>query len=69
MTRDGTFLVERGEVTRPVKSFRFTQSAIEALANTRMVSQERLLYSDDFGATLEPSLLVDWFRFTGVTTG
>ncbi|HEY7833640.1 MAG TPA: TldD/PmbA family protein, partial [Ktedonobacterales bacterium] len=33
MTRDGTFLIEHGEITQPVKSFRFTQSIWEALAS------------------------------------
>jgi PmbA protein len=69
MTRDGTFLIERGEVTRPVMSLRFTQSAIGALANTTMVSRDRRLHSDEFGASLVPSLLVNGFRFTGVTAG
>ncbi|SRR5581483_9475513 len=67
MTRDGTFLIERGELTRPIRNFRFTQSALGALANTRRVSRERLLYSEGFGASLVPALVVDGFRFTGVS--
>ena len=30
MTRDGTFLIENGQVTRPLKNLRFTQSILEA---------------------------------------
>src|SRR5213079_954665 len=30
LTKDGTFLIERGEVTRPVKNLRFTQSVLDA---------------------------------------
>ena len=67
MTRDGTFLIEKGEITRPIKNFRFTQSALGALAGTRAVSRERILYADDFGASLVPALLVDGFRFMGVS--
>ena len=33
MTREGTFLIENGRITRPVKDLRFTQSIVEALAN------------------------------------
>ena len=32
MTRDGTFLIEDGSLTRPLKNLRFTQGAVEALA-------------------------------------
>ena len=33
MTRDGTFLIERGEIVGPVRNFRFTQSILGALAS------------------------------------
>jgi len=31
MTRDGTFLIDHGELASPVKNFRFTQSILDAL--------------------------------------
>src|SRR5205814_6474342 len=34
MTRDGTFLIEKGEIAYPVKNFRFTQSYHDALGGT-----------------------------------
>lgn len=40
LTRDGTFLIEKGEVTRPVNNFRFNQSVLEALARVDGVSSE-----------------------------
>jgi predicted Zn-dependent protease len=40
LTRDGTFLIENGEVTRPVNNFRFNQSAIDALARCDGLSKE-----------------------------
>src|SRR5205823_592749 len=30
MTRDGTFLIENGEITQPIKNLRFTQNILEA---------------------------------------
>ncbi|MBI2845378.1 MAG: TldD/PmbA family protein, partial [Chloroflexi bacterium] len=30
MTRDGTFLIQKGEIARPIKNLRFTQSIVEA---------------------------------------
>lgn len=66
MTRDGTFLIERGEVGRPVKNVRFTQSILEALASTSMVGRETELASEFFfSASRVPGLKVDSFQFTG----
>jgi PmbA protein len=66
MTRDGTFLVESGEVTRPVKNFRFTQSILEALRTASMLGRETELASEFFfSASRVPALKVDSFHFTG----
>lgn len=39
MTRDGTFLIERSELTAPVRNLRFTQSYVDALRETEAVGQ------------------------------
>ena len=66
MTRDGTFLIERGEVKHPVKNFRFTQSIIEALKATSMVGADQELVSEFFFAGSKvPALKADRFQFTG----
>lgn len=67
MTRDGTFLVEEGEIVGPVKNLRFTQSILEALNNLRAVGRATRLVSDFLGATRVPAILVDGFTLTGVT--
>ncbi|MCX7838163.1 MAG: TldD/PmbA family protein [Anaerolineae bacterium] len=69
MTRDGTFLIENGEITQPLKNLRFTTSYLEAFNRVRAISREtKLLYSDWGGASrVAPALVVDGFRFTGVT--
>lgn len=66
MTRDGTFLIERGEIAHPVKNFRFTQSILEALAQTSMVGRETELASEFFfSASRVPGLKVESFNFSG----
>ncbi|HZB03865.1 MAG TPA: metallopeptidase TldD-related protein, partial [Actinomycetota bacterium] len=66
MTRDGTFLVERGEVTGPVKNFRFTQSIIDALRDVEMVGTDTELASEFFFAAARvPALRISTFQFTG----
>lgn len=65
MTRDSTFLIERGEVTRPVKNLRFTQSYVEALQNLIGVGAEPLLAGDQGPPVLTPALAIRGFQFTG----
>ncbi len=69
MTRDGTFLIEKGKLTRPLKNLRFTQSILEALANTEMISSKLEVVKDDWNAigTTVPALKIRNFRFTGGT--
>ncbi len=69
MTRDGTFLIENGAITRPIKNLRFTTSYLDALNNVRAISREtKLAYDDWSGAARRmPAILADGFRFTGVT--
>ena len=67
MTRDGTFLIERGEIVAPVKNLRFTQSVLDALSSVKMVGKEARLVTSDDTVALVPALLVDRFLFTGVT--
>lgn len=40
LTRDGTFLVERGEVVGPVKNFRLNQSVLDAMRQVDAVGRE-----------------------------
>jgi PmbA protein len=66
MTRDGTFLIEDGEIARPVRNFRFTQSILEALTNTIAIGRETELASEFFfSASRVPALHVEGFQFTG----
>lgn len=69
LTRDGTFLIENGQVTLPVKNLRFTSSFIDALKNTRAVGSETKLMREDWmGMSFRaPAIIVDGFTFTGVT--
>ena len=67
MTRDGTFLIEKGQIVGPVKNLRFTQNVLEALSRVRMVGKVARFVSPDGVATVVPALLIDGFRFTGTT--
>lgn len=68
MTRDGTFLIEHGEIVGPVRNFRFTQSILGALSTTTMVGREAELSSEFFfSASRVPAIKVEEFNFSGVS--
>jgi PmbA protein len=68
MTKDGTFLIEDGRLTRPVLNLRFTQSIPEAFSDVRAASREtKLLPGEFFGASRVPALRLGSFNFTGTT--
>jgi PmbA protein len=65
MTREGTFLIENGRITRPVKDLRFTQSIVDALADVVQVSRERRLeLGEGASGVLSPWLQIGRFTFT-----
>ena len=66
MTRDGTFLIEHGELTRPVKNLRFTQSILDALNSVQAIGRERNQWSGYF-SVVAPALSIGSFNFTGIT--
>ena len=65
MTREGTFLIENGRITRPVKDLRFTQSIVDALAGVVQVSRERRLeLGEGESGVLSPWLHIGRFTFS-----
>jgi predicted Zn-dependent protease len=72
MTRDGTFLIESGEIVGPVKNLRFTQSILEALGETEQVGQDTKLTREAFfenfiGGIRVPPVKLLRFAFTSAT--
>lgn len=75
-TRDGTFLIEDGQITRPVRDVRFTDSALGLLERTEaLTSRTALVCEADFygrrfaHGTVAPAVRAQGFRVTGQTTG
>jgi PmbA protein len=72
MTRDGTFLIEDGEIAGPVKNLRFTQSILEALSEAEQIGGETKLTREAFlenfiGGIRVPALKIGRFAFTSAT--
>jgi len=75
MTRDGTFLISGGEITRPIKNLRFTESILKALSQVTAISKERRIcsegtvYSRRFvTGTVAPAIKIEGFNFSGVSS-
>jgi predicted Zn-dependent protease len=43
-TRDGTFLIEDGKISKPVQNLRATPAILESLAQVEQIGRERVLY-------------------------
>jgi predicted Zn-dependent protease len=74
MTRDGTFLIEDGMITRPLRDVRFTDSVLRILSATEALSAgQRLVEVGDFygrrfaAGVVCPALRASGFRITGQT--
>jgi predicted Zn-dependent protease len=75
MTRNGTFLIEEGEIKRPIKNLRFTESILKSLSRVSAISKDRrvcsegTVYSRRFvTGTVVPAIKVDGFNFSGVSS-
>ncbi|HUP27524.1 MAG TPA: TldD/PmbA family protein [Chloroflexia bacterium] len=67
MTRDGTFLIENGEITRPIKNLRFNQSVLEAWQNATL-SDTLTLQKGYFGGSMVPAARIERFKFASGTS-
>jgi len=67
MTRDGTFLVENGQIVGPVRNLRFTQSYLDTLAGVVAVGHDLRTLGASFGTVVVPALRVASWNFTGAT--
>ena len=74
MTRDGTFLIEEGEVKSSIKNLRFTESILRALSRVSAISRDRRICSEGtvysrrfITGTVAPAIKVDGFNFSGIS--
>lgn len=67
MTRDGTFLVDKGEIKQPVRNLRFNQSLLELFTNIEGLSEP--VRNTSFGGPtiIQPGVLARDFNITSVS--
>jgi predicted Zn-dependent protease len=67
MTRDGTFLVENGQVRQGIRNFRFNESLIQMLSNVEAMSVPLRSCGEESFDMVVPAMKVRNFNFTEVT--
>lgn len=67
MTRDGTFLIERGEVAAGVRNFRFNVGLMEMLSKVEALSPSIRVSGEEAMDMVVPAMKVADFNFTEVT--
>ena len=68
MTRDGTFLIEDGKITAPIKNLRFTQSYLEAMNQVEAIGKTATLHrAIAGGVSRAPALKIAGWHFTGAS--
>lgn len=67
MTRDGTFLVENGEIVSAVKNFRFHDSPLRAFSQMVACTGPAEAVTSETGKVLVPAMILDDFHFSSVT--
>ena len=67
MTRDGTFLIEGGQVTAGLRNFRFNQGLMEMLSNVEAMSAPVRSSGEEAPDMVVPAMKIRDFNFTEVT--
>jgi len=68
LTRDGTFLIENGKISKAVKNFRFNDSPLFMLNNLEAMGRPvRLAGTEAGGAVVVPPIKVKDFNFTSLS--
>ena len=68
LTRDGTFLIENGKITKSLRNFRFNESPLFVLNNIDALGKaERLAGTEQGGDVVMPSIRAKDFNFTSLS--
>ena len=67
MTRDGTFLIENGEITSAVRNFRFHESPLRAFNQVEAYTAPSEAVTSETGKALVPAMRIHDFNFSSVT--
>jgi predicted Zn-dependent protease len=67
MTRDGTFLIEKGEIVSAIRNFRFHDSPLQAFRRLTAWTMPMEAVNSETGKMLVPAVALPQFHFSSVT--
>jgi len=67
MTRDGSFLVENGQIAAGIRNFRFNQNILEMLSSVEQLSPAVRAAGEESFEIVAPAMKIRNFHFTEVT--
>jgi predicted Zn-dependent protease len=68
LTRDGTFLIENGKITKSIKNFRFNESPLFLLSNLEALGPAvRIAGTEQGGPVVMPPIKAKDFNFTSLS--
>jgi predicted Zn-dependent protease len=67
LTRDGLFLIENGKITTPVMNFRFLESPVRLLKNTKRLGQAVRVRGLEGGMMIAPALVATDFPLPSIS--
>jgi predicted Zn-dependent protease len=67
LTRDGLFLIEKGEIAGAAMNFRFNESPMRLLENARKLGRVARVAGGEGGAMIAPALVAAGFTFTSIS--
>jgi predicted Zn-dependent protease len=67
LTRDGLFLIENGKITTPIMNFRFNESPVRLLKNTKTIGSATRVRGLEGGMMIAPSIVATDFPLTSIS--
>lgn len=67
LTRDGTFLIEKGKITTPIKNFRYNDSPATLMRNVVAMGVPRRAGLSGYRVSVVPTMVVEGFNFESVS--
>jgi predicted Zn-dependent protease len=67
LTRDGVFLIENGNITTPAMNFRFLESPVRLLKNTRKLGKAMRVRGLEGGMMVSPALIATDFPLPSIS--
>jgi predicted Zn-dependent protease len=67
LTRDGLFLIENGKITTPLTNFRFLESPVRLLKNTKRLGTAQRVRGLEGGMMIAPAIVATDFPLTSIS--